>query len=163
MKHVKLIVIALALSLAIFANAEEEVHQKIQGETPTKEKKHMEVKEVKGAEDGKVGRVKGSMNQWGFVSYWMGIPTPDGKSKIRIRVYNDGTPTASYAVYISVDGQKFIKKIEIPADAKKNAFINIDIPVEADAEWSGIFLKKFEKNDKPSPWIDSISVLVPEE
>lgn len=152
-----------AILFAIFANAEDEEHQKIQGENPTKEKKHMEVKEIKGAEDGKVGRVKGSMNQWGFISYWMGIPTPDGKSKIRIRVYNDGQPTATYAVYINVDGQKFIKKIEIPAGAKKNAFVNIDIPIEADAEWSGIFLKKFEKNDKPSPWIDSISVIVPEE
>ena len=76
MKTTKMIVTAIALSFAIFANAEEEVHQKVQGENSTKGKKHMEVKEVKGAEDGKVGRVKGSMSQWGFVSYWMGIPTP---------------------------------------------------------------------------------------
>lgn len=159
----KSIITVIALFFAIFANAGEEVHQKAQGEAPTKEKAKMEIKEVKGAEEGKIARVKGDMNQWGFVSYWLGIPTPDGKSTIRFRIYNDGQPTSTYAVYINVDGQKFIKKIEIPADAKANSFVNIDIPVEADAEWSGIFLKKFEKSDKPSPWIDSISVLVPEE
>jgi hypothetical protein len=161
MKTTKMIVTAIALSFAIFANAEE-VHQKIQGENPTKGKEHIQVKAIKGADSGKVGRVKGSLNQWGFVSYWMGIPTPDGKSIIRIRVYNDGNPTATYAVYIDVDGQKFIKKLEIPANAKKDAFVNIDIPVNVDAEWSGIFLKKFEKTDKPSPIIDTISVIVPE-
>ncbi|HPO90802.1 MAG TPA: hypothetical protein P5105_03590 [Victivallales bacterium] len=153
----------IALLLAIFANAGNQVHQKVQAENPTNEKNKMEIKEVKGAEEGKVARVKGSMNQWGFVSYWLGIPTPDGKSTIRLRVFHDGNSPAIFAVYINLEGQKFIKKIEIPEDAENNTFVNIDIPVETDAEWSGIFLKKFEKSDKPSPWIDSITVLLPEE
>jgi hypothetical protein len=158
----------MALSLASFVMAES-VHQKVQGEVAfapaggsALEKNLIEVKSVPDAEEGKVARVKSDMNQWGFVSYWFGIPSPAGKSVLRIRIYLDDQPFAEYAAYtINPKGQNMLEKIKLPADAKPNTFVNVDLQVNADAEWSGVAIKKFEKTDKPGPWIDSISIVLP--
>ena len=161
MKIGKLFLGAAVLAMAGVVSAET-LHQKREGEDGT-DKKYLEVKEMKDASGGRIARVKGSMNQWGYVSYWMGIATPEGPSIIRIRVYNDGEPSAAYGVYKhGPDGQELLQKLTIPADAKKDAFVDIDIPVKnAKSEWGGVTLKKFEKNDKPGPWIDTVSVLLP--
>ncbi len=154
----------LGVALSGFAA---DVHQKTEGEgayvggqNAVKAGK-MEAKEVAEASAGQVARVPGSMNQWGFVSYWFGLPTPEGKSIIRFRVYVDETPTSTYGVYIAGKfGQKFIAKLKVPADAKPGTFVDVDIPVSHDEEWSGVAFKKFEKNDNPSAWIDAVSTLV---
>lgn len=161
MKLFRMFTLAAAVLLASVAGAEQ-VHQKAAGEKAAGDKKLIEIKEIKGAESGKLARVKGEMNQWGYVSYWMGIPAPAGKSVIRLRIYVDKEPTAAFGVYThSAEGQELVRKLELPADAKPDTFITVDIPVDAKTEWGGVTLKKFEKSDKPGPWIDQVSVVLP--
>ncbi len=160
MKLSKLMLGLAVLGLTTLGFAES-VHQKAAGDRAS-DKKFLETKEMKGAESGKISRLKGEMPQWGYVSYWMGIATPAGKSIIRFRVYVDGTDVAAYGVYKhSTEGQELIKKLEIPKDAEKDTFVTIDIPVDSKIEWGGVTFKKFEKNDKPGPWIDQVSVVLP--
>jgi len=143
------------------------VHQTTEGENAYSaaggsalDAKLIETKDVAGAT---VARVPGSMNQWGFVNYWIGIPAPAGKSTIRLRIYNEAGVTAKYILYISVGGsQKMLKPIALPADAAVDSFVVVDVDVQAEAEWSGIILKKADASTNPSPWIDSISVVLPD-
>ncbi len=143
------------------------IHQSTEGENAYSsaggsalDAKLIETRDVAGAT---VARVPGSMNQWGFVNYWMGIPTPAGASTIRLRLYNDGSAAAKYILYISVNGsQKMLKPIVLPADAAVDSFIDVDVDVQADGEWSGIILKKADASTNPGPWIDSISVVLPD-
>jgi hypothetical protein len=106
-------------------------------------------------------RVKSDMSQWGYVTYWMGIPTPSGNSIIRVRLYNDGEPSAKYAAYITADGgHKGVGSIVIPEGTPVGEFVDVDLDVYSDSEWSGIVLKKMTKDAEPSPWIESISVIL---
>ena len=129
-------------------------------------KGQMETKKVEGAEaaGGEVARVKGNMQQWGFVTAWFGLPAPEGKSIVRLRVYNEaGQKAAKYMLYTrNKEGQNGIGDLKLPADAKENSFVTIDVPVTAKAEWNGLVIKKAEKNDLPSLWIDTVSVVIPE-
>lgn len=123
----------------------------------------MEVKKVDGATNDQVARIKGNMNQWGYVNCWFGVPAPAGKSIVRIRVFNDGQKTAKYLLYIRTSGgQHMIGPLAIPADAKENTFVDVDVPVNASDEWSGLVIKKADKSDLPSPWIDTVSVVLPD-
>ncbi len=163
---------SLAIIAAVFAftmNAySETVHQTQKGEAgcldggkSAVEGKVIETKELAGAESGKVARTLGSLSQWGFVSYWFGIPTPAGKATLRFRIYVDGE-SSSHSIYLyGENGQADLAPLNIPADAKQKSFVNIDIPVDSAKEWSGIAVKKTEKSDKPGPWIDSIKVILP--
>jgi hypothetical protein len=167
LKKSLVVVGVLGMALSGFAAS---VHQMVEGEgayvggqNAVKAGK-MEVKEVEGASKGKVARVSGAMNQWGFVSYWFGLATPEGKSIIRFRVYVDETPTSTYGVYVSSkSGQKHIAKLKVPDDAKPGTFVDVDIPVEYDEDWSGVAFKNFQNNDKPSLWIDTVSTLIVED
>ncbi len=124
------------------------------------DKKLTETKDIEGGT--KVARVLGSTSQWGYISFWFGQMVPAGKVVIRFNVYVDDTPTAEYGVYAHLkSGQTLLNKLTIPADAKKGSIISVDLPVDQPAEWNGILLKKMENSDKPSPWIDSVSVVVP--
>lgn len=109
-----------------------------------------------------VARVTANMNQWGYVTYWMGLPTPPGASVVRITVFNTGEPTATYGVYIVGGSKDPVGKLTIPADAPKDAPVNIDVPVSLPKEWSGITIKKFSADSLPSPWIKSVSVVLPD-
>jgi hypothetical protein len=161
---------AMTLCLATVALAET-VHQKADadkayasggGAGSAVEKKLMEVKPEEKAESGKIARVAGSVQQWGFVSYWFGIPTPAGKATLRFHIYVDDGKVADFGVYkVTKSGQDFLAKLKIPADAKPKTFVDVDVPVDSKDEWSGITLKKMEKSDDPSPWIDTISVVLP--
>jgi hypothetical protein len=130
------------------------------------EKGQVEAKKVVGAESagGQIARVKGSMGQWGFVVGWFGVPTPAGKSIVRVRLYNEpGGKVAKYFLYTRNDkGSNGIGELKIPANTPEDTFVNVDVPVNASAEWSGLVIKKAEKNDLPSPWIDTISIVLPD-
>jgi hypothetical protein len=168
MKIVNSIIVALAFCLLANANAySETIHQTVRGEAAAApdggtalSKKLIETKSIPGAET--VARLVGPAKQWAYVSFWFGIPAPAGKSVIRFKVYVDDTATADYGVYARLKtGQTFLAKLVVPADAKKNSFVDIDIPVDSPAEWNGASLKKMDTSDKPSPWIDSVSVVLP--
>jgi len=122
-----------------------------------------ETRKIEGAESGEVARVKGDMVQWGFVNCWFGLPAPEGKAIVRVRVYNEaGTKTAKYLLYTRTKAdQSMIGEMKLPADAKENTFVNIDVPLTAKEEWSGLVIKKAEKSDLPSLWIDTVSVVLP--
>ncbi len=127
----------------------------------TKEK--AETKEVDGAESTVVTRVKGTMNQWGFVTAWFGIPAPAGESIVRLRIYVSEEETAKYMTYINTkEGQKTLGVLSLPADAKPGDFVTVDVPVKAKEEWSGFTIKKADTSDKPSPWIDTLSIVLPD-
>ncbi len=127
------------------------------------EKGKMEAKKVDGCEAEKIARITGKMSQWGFVTSWFGLPTPAGKAIIRIRMYVDDQPVAKYGLYIAnKSGQKHIGLLKIPADAKPNTFVSIDVPANATEEWSGLTIKKMDKSENPSPWLDTISVVLPD-
>lgn len=171
-RHKNLIAIVAVLGFGMLALAET-VHQSSPAEKlytgdggNAVEKGQAETKKVEGAESasGQVARVKGSMSQWGFVTCWFGIPAPAGKSIVRVRIYNEaGTKTAKYFLYTRNDkGSNGVGELKIPADAKDKSFVTVDVPVNATAEWSGLVIKKAEKNDLPSPWIDTLSVVIPE-
>jgi hypothetical protein len=124
------------------------------------DKKLTETKDIEGG--AKVAHVVGSMNQWGYISFWFGQIVPAGKVVIRVNVYVDDTATAQYGVYADFkSGQALLKKLTIPADAKKGTIVAIDLPVDQPEEWNGVLLKKFDSSTNPSPWIDSVSVVVP--
>lgn len=161
-------IVATLLALATAAYAES-VHQTANGDKAytgegamAVEKKVVEVKDEPKAESGKLARVKGSCPQWGYVTYWFGIPAPAGKSVIRLRVYVDGQDAAKFSAYLaSPEGQVPAGAIQLPEGAKTDSFVNIDIPVDAKKEWGGLAIKKAEQSDKPGPWIDNVSVLLP--
>lgn len=164
---ISLAAIVLACTLTI---AGEKVHQTLPGKSlrtggnaNAVEKGVAETKEVKDAESGVVARVKGDMNQWGYVTAWFGVPTPAGKSTVRLRVYVDAEKTAKYMLYINTSsGQATIGELKLPADAKPDTFVNVDVPIDAKAEWSGFTLKKADASKLPSPWIDTLSVILAE-
>ena len=80
---------------------------------------------------------------------------------MRLNIYKTEDPAAAYALYLSgPNGQKGPIRFEIPADAKADSFVDVDVPVNMDDEWSGIILKKIDNTDAPGPWIDTISVVV---
>ena len=159
---------ALTLCFATAASAET-VHQKANGDkafasagVSALDKKLVEVKDEAKADDGKITRIVGSTPQWGFVSYWFGIAAPAGKSTIRFHIYVDADPIADFGVYrLSPSGQEFLAKLKIPADAKPNTYVTVDVPVDAKEDWSGVALKKMVASDKPGPWIDTVSVVLP--
>ena len=162
------IVSILALSLTVMGDLRAEtVHQSLAGaaaKTGSGEdaaaKNAVETKTLPTGE--KVTRVAASNPQWGYVNYWFGLPSPAGPVILRVKAYVDGDETAPYAFYIKRDGaEPLVQKLEIPATAKKDSFVTIDIPVDLNTEWNGIALKKIAASDKPGPWIESISVVKP--
>ena len=165
--HVMVVMTALAFAAAADA---ETVHQTLDGDKihtgdggNAVEKGKMESKKVDGAEGGTVARVKGDMEQWGYVTAWFGVPTPAGGSVIRFRVWVDGEKPAKYMLYVrGKDAQSQVGELKIPADATKDTFVTVDVPVTSAAEWSGLTIKKAEKSSLPSPWIDTVSVVLPE-
>lgn len=168
MKIAKFLIIAASCGLLLtFNSLAETVHQKAPGDSALKgdgksAKDVLETNTVAGADSGKVVRAKGSLGQWDYVAYWFGIKVPAGDSVLRFRVYNDGSATASYAIYMrDANGQNMVGKLEIPANAAKDSFVDIDLPVTASEDWSGVIVKKAEKSDKPSPWIDTVSAILP--
>ena len=168
MKNTCTLLVTLALSLVANGSLRaESVHQTLAGEAamtpsgaPALKEKLIEVKEAPSGE--KIARPVGSLPQWGFVNYWFGIPSPAGESIIRAEIFVDETETAPYAFYIKRDsGDPIVKKIEIPADAAKNTFVTIDIPVDHNQEWNGLGLKKIAASQNPGPWIKSITIVKP--
>jgi hypothetical protein len=168
MKIVNSIIVALAFCLLANANAySETIFQTVPGEAATTsdgakalDKKLIELKSIPG--DGNVARIPGSMTQWGYVNFWFGLPAPAGSVVVRFKVYVDDTTTASYGIYIRVKNESvLITKLAIPADAKKNAFVNVDVPVTQSEEWNGLSLKKMDASTNPSPWIESVSIVQP--
>ena len=158
----------LLVSALFFASAfclqAETVHQTSPGAAAYKGDGSNAVKsglmETKTIKDVAVARVTGSLSQWGFVTYWMGLRTPPGASVVRVRVFNTGEPAAGYAVYISGGSKDSLGKLDIPAGSPANSFVNIDIPVSLEKEWSGIVIKKTTKDQLPGPWIESVSVVL---
>jgi hypothetical protein len=158
----------VALSLLAHGDLRAEtVHQSLAGaaaKTSTGEdavaKKIVETKDLPSGE--KLVRLSGATPQWGFVNYWFGLPSPAGPVILRVKAYVDDSETASYAFYIKREGaDPLVQKLEIPATAAKNSFVTVDIPVDMNMEWNGLALKKIAASDKPSPWIESISVVKP--
>lgn len=154
---------ALLLALCLPISAET-MHQTLKGTAAYKgdgsDAVESGLMETKVVDNAKVARVKGSMNQWGYVTYWMGQRTPPGTATVRIRVYNTDEPLAGYAVYVSGGPNEPYGKVAIPADAPANGFVDINIPVALAKEWSGIVLKKITKDELPGPWIESVSVIL---
>lgn len=165
---------AMVIAFAGFTTAQAEmVHQTVPGAKlhtgdggNAVAKGQMETKKVAGAEGeaGEVARIKATMNQWGYVTAWFGLPAPQGKSVIRIRFYNEaGQKAAKYMLYIAGQaGKTGFGELKVPADAKENEFVTIDITVNASQEWNGLTIKKVDKTDLPSPWIDTISIVMPD-
>jgi hypothetical protein len=162
----KALSILLALSSATLSlSAADKVHQSVEAEeSKTSGGEYainvgvMETQEKEGAT---LARAVATAGQWSFVSYWIGIPAPAGKAIVRFRVYNTTEETAKYVMYIKTEeSQKMIGELAVPADAPKSAFVDVDIPVEMDVEWSGIILKKAVADEVPSVWLDSISVIL---
>lgn len=159
------LIASLVLFLAALSARAETVHQRLEGSAAHKGDGGkavtagvMETKTFAGTE---AARVTAAMNQWGYVTYWMGLTTPPGAAIIRITVFNTGEPSAVYAVYISGGSKDPVGRITIPADAPKDAPVQIDIPVNLAKEWSGITIKKFSPDNLPGPWIQSVSVVLP--
>lgn len=157
--------------MAVTVLKAEKIHQKINGDAAVLQNQSsavasgaMEVKEVKdGDRTVKVARPSGKVEQWGFVSYWMGLATPAGKAILRIRIFVDDDDPAHFSVYkISATGaHEGVKPIRIPDDAKTGSFISLDISLESAENWSGLALKKTEMTANPGPWIESITVVLP--
>lgn len=165
MKKLTLTLAAL-LACTPIALAQKE-HQKVEGEAAYTSSGSKAIEgdllETRTEGDATLARLKPDMGQWGFVNYWIGIPAPEGSSIIRFRVFNTAEETAKYLVYIQQgDNQKMLGALEIPADAPANEFVDVDIEVDSDTEYSGIVLKKSVKESAPSPWIDTVSVLLAE-
>ncbi len=158
-----LLATCLLLASALLVQAET-VHQTALGSAAYKGDGGNAVKgglmETKTVKDVPVARVTPSMKQWGFVTYWMGLRTPAGDSTIRIRVLNTEETTADYAVYLSGGPNEPFGRLTIPAGTPADEFVDIDIPVSSDKEWSGIVLKKTTTESLPGPWIESVSVLL---
>jgi hypothetical protein len=170
MKISSILFAATAVAVLTTGAVAETVHQSVPGDQVSTgdggnavEKGQVEVKKVDGASNGQVARVKGSMGQWGYVNYWFGIPAPVGKSVVRLRIYCDGQKTAKYALYMhGKSDQVWLSELKIPADVKTNSFVTVDVPANATAEWGGLTIKKTEASDAPSPWIDTVSTILPE-
>lgn len=168
MKITKLVLLALACSVSLTLNTlAETVHQKADGDAALKgdgksAKEVLEVKPSAEAGSGKLVRVKGTVGQWDYVAYWFGLRVPAGDSILRFHIFNDGGDTASYMIYLKdANGQTMLGKLEIPASAPKDSFVNVDFPVKATDEWSGVIVKKADKSANPSPWIDTVSAVLP--
>jgi hypothetical protein len=168
MKTLSTLITALAVCLLVNDTASAEtVHQTVPGEAAMTaggakalDKKQIEVKNL--PEVGNVARVVGTMSQWGFVNFWFGLPAPAGKVIVRFKIYVEDGETASYAAYIKKEGSEpLVHKLQIPADAPKNTVVTVDIPVDLPNEWNGLALKKIVASDKPSAWIQSVSIVVP--
>jgi hypothetical protein len=167
MKIVSSIIIASVFCLLANVSAYSETPpQTVGGETAigpnggtALEAKVIEVKSLPG--NVKVARVVGSEHLWGFVNYWFKNSAPAGQSIVRVRVYVDNTAAAHYGIYVHALGDVLQGKLFIPASTKKNTFIDVDVPVESPKEWNGVSLKKMETSNKPSPWIDSVSLVMP--
>ncbi|WP_309385905.1 hypothetical protein [Cerasicoccus frondis] len=165
MKKTLLIITSMFLIGTTLAMAE--VYQTVQGENAylgdgrsANEAGKLDVKEVGGST---AARVKSNFARWGYINYWMGIPTPAGPSTIRFRVYKSSEPTAEYKVYIQTQsGHAYIGDFVVPEVAAEGNYVDVDLPVSQDGEWSGIVLKKASKDELPSPWIDTVCVLVDE-
>jgi hypothetical protein len=80
----------------------------------------------------------------------------------------DGQPTADTPIYIG--NSKGFKSphhhigygtLTAPADAKIGSFVNVDIPVDFQEEWDDAIVKKGDQSDKPTPWIDTVSLVQP--
>jgi hypothetical protein len=160
-KNLLLIALLLAPFLCVQAQT---IHQTAPGAAAYKGDGSNAVKsglmEAKTIKDTALARVTSTMSQWGFVTYWMGMRTPPGDSTIRVRVLNTGEPTATYALYISGGSKDSLGKLTIPAATPADTFVDIDIPVSLDKEWSGIVLKKTTSDAHPGPWIESVSVVL---
>lgn len=154
---------ALLLALCLPVSAET-VHQTLRGTAAYKgdgsDAVESGLMETKVVDNAKVARIKGTMNQWGYVTYWMGQRTPPGAAIVRIRIYNTGEPVAGYSLYLSGGSNDAYGKLAIPEGAAANGFVDINIPVALAKEWSGIVLKKTTKDDLPGPWIESVSVIL---
>jgi hypothetical protein len=163
------VVLSAIVALAAVTRAET-VHQTIGGDKiyandggNAVAKGKMEAKKVDGATSDQVARIKGDMKQWGYVSCWFGLPSPQGKSTVRLRIYVDDPKVAKCMLYtVNKSGQNGIGVLKIPADAKQGTFVNVDVPVETDAEWNGLTIKKAEDSALPGPWIDTVSVVLPD-
>ena len=157
----------ISTSLLVTSLHAESIFQSVRGENASApsggtaaDKKLTETKDIAGG--AKVAHVAGTVPQWGFISFWFGQMVPAGKVVIRFNVYVDDTATAEYGIYAQLkSGQTLLGKLTIPADAKKGSIVAIDQPVDQPEEWNGVLLKKIENSEKPSPWIDSVSVVVP--
>lgn len=160
-KPLLLCVLVLASALCLQA---ETVHQTSPGSAAYKGDGSNAVKsgamESKTVKDTALARITGSMSQWGFVTYWMGLRTPPGAATVRIRIFNTGEPVAGYAVYISGGSKDSVGKLDIPAGSPADSFVDVDIPVSLEKEWSGIVIKKTTQDKLPGPWIESVSVLL---
>ena len=162
-----IIAVLISSSLLLTSLHAESIFQTVRGENASApsggtaaDKKLTETKDITGG--AKVARALGTTGQWGFISFGFGQMVPAGKVVIRFNVYVDDTATAQYGVYANLkSGQTLIDKLTIPADAKKGSIVAVDLPVDQPEEWNGILLKKIENSDKPSPWIDSVSVVTP--
>jgi hypothetical protein len=168
MKITASIIALLAFALVPTVNVySETVHQTVRGEAASApdggsalDKKLIEIKSIPNA--GNVAHIVGTMSQWGFVNFWFGIPAPAGKVVIRFHIYVDDTPTSDYGVYVRLKSDAvFLAKLVVPADAPKNAFVDVDVPATETEDWSGLSLKKIQNSSKPSPWIDSVSIVLP--
>ena len=168
MKIVNSIILALAIGLLTNVNVySETIHQTVQGDAALSpdgakalDKKLIETKTI--PSNGNVVRLVGSLPQWGYVTYWFGLSAPAGKVNVRFKVYVDDSTPADFAVYVRLkSGQTNVGQLTIPTDAKKNSFVDIDVPVVESEEWNGLSLKKTAPSDKPSPWISSVSVVLP--
>ncbi|MDR1190142.1 MAG: hypothetical protein LBK60_00570 [Verrucomicrobiales bacterium] len=168
MKSIKAIcqTVAAVAVLTAATSYGETVHQSLNGtDARTGENaKAVEknVMEVKSTPDGEIARVVGSVNQWGYVNYWFGLPAPAGKSVIRLKLWvDDPDLTSAYAIYVKREGQDpLVCRIKLPADVKKDSMVTVDIPVDVPQEWNCATLKKIVNNDKPSYWIRSISTVL---
>jgi hypothetical protein len=167
MKIANSIIVALVFCLLTNGNAfSETVHQTVQGASAYTGdgKKALDAKviEVKITPDNvTVARVAGSVSQWGFVNFWFGQATPAGKVVLRFRIWVDDSTPADYGVYIHSLGDALQGKIAIPTDAKKNSFVYVEVPIDSPKEWNGLSLKKLDSSPNPSPWIDTVSVILP--
>ena len=161
----QIILVASAFLLAGSLSWADTVHQRVSGSSAHKGDGSKAVvsgvMETKIAAKAEVARVTAAMNQWGYVNYWMGLKTPPGAAIIRVCVYNTGEPAADYAIYIAGASKDPIGKLVIPRDAPLNSLVDVDVSVDLPQEWSGIILKKFSADTLPSPWIESVSVILP--
>jgi hypothetical protein len=128
----------------------------------------LDVKAEPKANSGKIAHIESHAHLWNFANFWLGKMVPAGKSIIRFRLYVDGQATADTPIYIG--NSKGFKsphhhvefgKLPPPAGAKIGSFVDVDVPVDFPEEWDVVVVKKGEENDKPTPWIDTVSIVQP--
>jgi len=126
MKFTKTLTLALTCGLLCGLNVlAETVHQKAAGDAALKgdgktAKDVLEVKPSNEADSGKIVRVKGAVGQWDYVAYWFGIRVPAGDSILRFHIYNDGSDTASYMIYIKdASGQTMLANSKSPPTPRR--------------------------------------------